>query len=384
MLLEITGGEGIYLFDSDGKKYIDMISGISVSNLGHGHPAIKEAIHQQTERYMHTMVLGEYVHTPQVKLAAKLAEVLPSSLESVYFTNSGSEAIEGALKLAKRVTGRSDIVAMNNSYHGSSSGALSLMSDPYFTDKFRPLLPGIRFMDQNDISQVEKKINSHTAAVVLEIVQAESGYNPIDIEFLKAIRSRCDETGTLMILDEIQTGMGRTGELFAFMHYDVIPDILCVAKAFGGGMPLGAFISSRSKMNQLSDEPVLGHITTFGGNPVCTAASLAALETLTDTKIYHEAAKKESLLRELLVHPEIKEITGKGLMLSVRLKSKPFLREVVRRCIEKGLIIDWFLFAEHYLRVAPPLIITEEEIIKACEIIVSSIEEASFSPEVNS
>lgn len=375
MLLEIVKGDGVYLTDKDGKKYIDLISGISVSNIGHGNPRVRRAIHEQTDLYLHTMVFGEYVQTPQVKLAAALSHHLPADLNSTYFVNSGSEAIEGAMKLAKKHTGRSNIVAMRNAYHGSSQGALSLMSDPYFTSAFRPLLPGIRFIEFNEIDQLEI-IDKNTAAVVVELIQSESGYNVADERYIKALRDKCDQERALLIIDEIQTGMGRTGTLFAFEQYGIDPDILCVAKAFGGGMPLGAFVADKKLMAELMNEPVLGHITTFGGHPVSCASALAALQEIIETGIMKDIEPKSELFRSLLVHPEINEITGKGLMLSVRLKDKSFLRNVVSRCISKGLIIDWFLFAENYLRIAPPLIINESEIREACRIILESLDES--------
>lgn len=376
MLLEIVRGEGCFLIDKDGKKYLDLISGISVSNIGHSNTEVLKAIHRQTDLYLHTMVFGEYVQTPQVKLAQKLAGYLPAGLHSVFYTNSGSEAIEGALKLAKKATGRSTVMAMKNAYHGSTHGALSLMSNPYFTSAFRPLVPGVEFMDYNDASQV-KRIGRDTAAVIVEPVQSESGYNPAGMEFIQALRKRCYETGALLIFDEIQTGMGRTGKLFALEHYETTPDILCLAKAFGGGMPLGAFISSRELMLNLTNDPVLGHITTFGGHPVSCAAALAALNEIIDRNLLKSVEEKASLFRSLLHHPQIHRITGKGLMISVRLSDKEFLRKVVGLCIQKGLIIDWFLFAENYLRIAPPLIISNDEIRTACRIILESLDEAS-------
>jgi len=372
LLLEFDKAEGIYLYGTDGKKYIDLISGISVSSLGHGNEKVKAAIKYQVDQYMHLMVYGEYVQAPQAKLADKLTSLLPPSLDCVYFVNSGSEATDGALKLAKRVTGRTEIIAFKQAYHGSGHAALSLNSDEYYKNAFRPLLPDIRFIEHNRIDQLDA-ITGLTAGVIVEPVRGESGYIASDLDFLKALRHKCNETGTLLIFDEIQCGMGRTGSLFAFEQYGISPDILLLGKALGGGLPMGAFISSKDRMNMLADGPMLGHITTFGGHPVICAAALTALEELTSHNWIAEVAQKEQLFRELLVHPAIKSISGKGLMLAVEFDSFEQNKQIIDRCIANGLITDWFLFATHKMRLSPPLIITEEEIRDACKIIINSI-----------
>ncbi|MFY9310371.1 MAG: aspartate aminotransferase family protein [Bacteroidia bacterium] len=372
LALEIEKAEGIYLFDTYGKKYIDLISGISVSNVGHRHPKVLSAIQQQLDKYMHLMVYGEYVQSPQVRLAKRLSEYLPESLSSVYFVNSGSEAVEGSMKLAKRFTGRTEIISFKNAYHGSTQGSLSIMGNEEFKSAFRPLLPDtrqIRFNNTDDL----KYITNKTAAVIVETIQGEAGAIVPQNDFLKHLRSRCNETGTLLIADEIQCGYGRTGKLFAFEHFGFIPDILCLAKGMGGGMPIGAFISSKKIMASLTHNPILGHITTFGGHPVCCAASEATLKVLIDEKLVEAVQKKELLLRTLLKHPKIKAINGMGLLLSVEFESYEQNKTIIDKCIENGVITDWFLFNSHSMRIAPPLTITEEEIRNACAVIVQSI-----------
>ncbi|MCB9262795.1 MAG: aspartate aminotransferase family protein [Flavobacteriales bacterium] len=373
MNLEVKKASGIYITITDGKRYIDLISGIGVSNMGHRNHRVANAIRKQVGKYWHTMVYGEHIQSPQVKLAQKLTSLLPPSLNSCYFVNSGSEAIEGALKLAKRFTGKTKIVAMKNAYHGSTHGALSLMNNNYFTEAFRPLLPNVHFAEFNNEENLNL-IDEQTACVVLEIVQAEAGYLAPNPDFLENVRERCNQTNTLLIVDEIQTAMGRTGSLFAFEQYNLVPDIICLAKAFGGGMPLGAFVANKNTMQCLTDNPVLGHITTFGGHPVSCAAAFENLKVLTTSGLIKEVSKKEELFRNLLQHPEIVEITGKGLMLGVQLKSKEKLQKTVDYCLQKGLMIDWFLFAEDKLRIAPPLIITLNEIKKSCKIILEGLE----------
>jgi acetylornithine/N-succinyldiaminopimelate aminotransferase len=372
LLLEFERAEGIYMYDSEGKPYIDLISGIGVSNLGHSNPYVINAIKDQLDKYMHLMVYGEYVQSPQVRFAEKLVSILPDNLQSVYFTNSGAEAVEGALKLAKRFTGRADIIACHNSYHGSTHGALSVMGNEEFKQAYRPLLPGVKFIGFNNIADL-KLINEQTACVIIETVQGEAGIRVPDISYMQALRKRCDETGTLLILDEIQAAFGRTGKLFAFEHFGIVPDILLLAKALGGGMPIGAFISSNNIMSALKENPILGHITTFGGHPVCCAAGLAALEVLLNSELYQQVAEKETLIRELLVHPDIKEIRGKGLMLALELESFDLNKKIIDRCIANGVITDWFLHCSNAMRLAPPLIITHDEIKKACEIIIESV-----------
>ena len=373
MALEIKKAEGVYLKTTDGKKYIDLISGISVSNLGHRNKSVVQAVRKQIAKYWHTMVYGEYIQSPQVKLAELLTSHLPEKLNSVYFVNSGSEAIEGSLKLAKRVTGRGKFVAMKNAYHGSTAGALSLMSDEFFSNTYRPLVPGVSYIEYNNEEQLSE-ITCETAAVVVEIIQGEAGYIPGNHKYLNLLRKKCDEVGALLIADEIQTGMGRSGSLYAFEQTTIVPDILCTAKAFGGGMPLGAFVANKTLMDKFTYNPVLGHITTFGGHPVCCAAGYENLRQLTKSDLISDVERKSSLFRSLLKHPEIQEITGQGLMLGIQLESAERMHAVVDECIKNGVIIDWFLFAEDKLRVAPPLIISENEIHKACKVILNALD----------
>jgi acetylornithine/succinyldiaminopimelate/putrescine aminotransferase len=372
LALEIEKAEGIYLYDINGKKYIDLISGISVSGTGHRHPAVIKAINEQLEKYLHLMVYGEYIQSPQVQLAKKLSEILPESLSSVYFVNSGSEATEGALKLAKRYTGRSEIIAFKNAYHGSTHGSLSVMGCEDFKQAFRPLLPDIRFIEFNNIKEIEN-ISNKTACVIAETIQGEAGVIIPDNKFMKELRRKCTETSALLILDEVQAGMGRTGKMFAFEHYGIIPDILTLAKSLGGGMPLGAFISSPEIMKSLTNNPILGHITTFGGHPVSCAAALANLNLILDEKLYLKAKQKGELFLKLLKHPKIKNARAMGLLIAVELADANTNQKAISKCIENGLITDWFLFAPHCMRIAPPLIITDEEIKNACEIILKTL-----------
>lgn len=373
LLLEFERAEGIYMYNEEGRAYTDLISGIGVSSLGHGNPKVIEAVKQQVEKYMHLMVYGEYVQTPQVRFAEKLASVLPQNLQSVYFTNSGAEAVEGALKLAKRFTGRQQIVACRNSYHGSTQGALSVMGNEEFKQAYRPLLPGINFIRFNEPADLQL-ITEQTACVIIETIQGEAGIRVPDLTYMQALRKRCNETGTLLILDEIQAAFGRTGKLFAFEHYGIVPDILLLAKALGGGMPIGAFISSNQIMGALKENPILGHITTFGGHPVCCAAGLAALEVLLDENLTPAVAEKEALFRKLLVHHAIKEVRGKGLILAIELDNFDLNKKIIDRCIENGVITDWFLHCSNSMRIAPPLIITHEQIEHACGVILEAIE----------
>ena len=373
LLLEFERAEGVYMYNNEGKAYIDLISGIGVSNLGHSHPKVIEAIKNQVDKYMHLMVYGEYIQAPQVRFAEKLVSILPASLNSVYFTNSGSEAVEGALKLAKRYTGRAEVVAFNHSYHGSTHGALSVMGNEYFKQPYRPLLPGVTFIDFNQIGQLSA-ITKNTACVIVETIQGEAGIRVPDVAYMQALRQRCTETGTLLILDEIQAAFGRTGKLFAFEHFGIVPDILLLAKALGGGMPIGAFISSIQIMSALKENPILGHITTFGGHPVCSAAGLAAVEVLLSENLIDQAGEKEALIRKNLKHPTIRQIRGKGLMLAVEFESFDLNKKIIDRCIENGVITDWFLHCSNAMRIAPPLIITHQEIDKACEVILNAID----------
>lgn len=375
MDLEIVKAEGVYLQDSQGKSYIDFISGISVSNVGHCHPHVVKAIQRQAETYMHLMVYGEYVQAPQILLAKALTDLLPEHLNSVFYTNSGTEATEGALKLAKRVTRRTEIVCFKDAYHGSSHGSLSVMGNESFKQAFRPLLPDIRILEYNSIEEAMEGISERTAAVILEPVQSETGYTVASNGFLKALRTRCTETGALLILDEVQNGFGRSGTLFAFEQTGIVPDILLLAKGMGGGLPIGCFISSRELLNEFTYNPVLGNINTFGGNAVCCAASLACLQVIQKEQLLNDVAQKSELIRSLLTHPAIKQIKGKGLMLSVDFGEADLNMKIIEACVQNGLIVDWFLFNAHSMRIAPPLVITEEEIHKACAIILKCIDE---------
>ena len=372
LALEIEKAEGIYLFDKNGKSYIDLISGISVSNTGHRHPEVVAAIKSQLDNYMHLMVYGEYIQTPQVRLATMLSDILPESLNSTYFVNSGSEATEGALKLAKRYTGRGEIIAFKNAYHGSTHGSLSVMGNEYFKQAFRPLLPDIRFIEYNNQNDLNI-ISSKTACVIAESVQGEAGVIIPDIAYMKALRKKCSDNGALLILDEVQTGLGRTGKMFGFENYEIVPDIITLAKGFGGGMPLGAFVSSKKIMDSLSNNPVLGHITTFGGHPVSCAAAIANIEVIKKEKLIEQVAKKENLFHKHLAHSSVKSIRSKGLLIAVEFADEKTNMEVIKKCIEKGVITDWFLFSSNCMRIAPPLIISNDEIKKACEIILSCI-----------
>jgi acetylornithine/succinyldiaminopimelate/putrescine aminotransferase len=372
MALEIARAEGLYLYDTSGKAYMDMIAGIGVSCLGHRHPVVQRAIEAQIGAYWHTLVYGEFILSPQVELATLLASRLPG-LDAVYYTNSGTEATEGAMKLAKRYTGRADIIACKHAYHGSTQGAASLMWPPEFTLPYYPLLPGIRHISFNHFDDLAM-ISTSTACVIVETVQAESGIRLPDPLWLLALRQRCDETGALLVLDEIQAGYGRTGTLFAFEQYHIQPDILLLAKGFGGGMPIGAFIARQEIMRVLSFDPVLGHITTFGGHPVCAAAALATLRILTTSDLISDIPSKNALFLQLLQHPAIQEIRHAGLWLAIDLGAEEIVKKVIARCLEKGLITDWFLFNDRSLRIAPPLTITTNEIEMACTILVEAID----------
>jgi acetylornithine/succinyldiaminopimelate/putrescine aminotransferase len=371
LALEIDYAEGIYLFDKQQKPYMDLISGIGVSNVGHRHPKVVEAIKNQVDKYLHLMVYGEYIQSPQVQLAKHLVETTHSpTLDNVYFTNSGTEAVEGAMKLAKRYTQRSEIIAFDKAYHGSTQGALSL-GDEHFKRNYRPLLPAITKIRRNHTEDLNK-ISSKTAAVFFEPIGGESGVRITDTDYLQALRKRCDEVGALLVFDEIQSGFGRTGKFWAFEHWQVLPDILLCAKGMGGGMPIGAFIASNKIMSVLKENPILGHITTFGGHPVSCAASLATLQVIFDENLLTEVEEKSNLFKKLLVHPKIKEVRGKGLMLAVEFESFEILKPIIDRAIEKGVITDWFLYCDNSMRIAPPLTISKEEIQKACAVILES------------
>lgn len=373
MLIEVARAEGVFFYTPEGKRYYDLIAGVSVSNVGHANPAVVRAVQEQAARYMHVMVYGELVETPQVEYASKIASLLPGGLESVYFVNSGAEAVEGALKLAKRYTGRTEMISMRRAYHGSTHGAMSMMGAPEgeeWKGAFRPLLPDVRAIEFNDLGDL-MQITRRTACVLAEPVQGEAGVRLPDPGYLEALRRRCDEVGALLIFDEIQTGMGRTGALFAQLKYDVTPDIVCLAKAFGGGMPLGAFVSRPEIMATLQNNPVLGHITTFGGHPVCCAAGLAALNYLLDNKIVEGVEAKGALYEQLLSdHPAVREIRRSGLLLAVELGDSERLYRLMEGFKEAGILSDWFLFCDTAFRISPPLTISEEQIRDSAGIIL--------------
>ncbi len=373
LMLEIDRAEGSYLFDKNGKAYLDLIAGIGVSALGHRHPKVVGAVKNQLDRYLHTLVYGEYILSPQVKLAQLMAEQLPTPLDNVYFVNSGSEATEGAMKLAKRYTGRSEIIACRNAYHGSTQGAASLMSPTTFSQAFYPLLPGIAHIDFNSEKDLDK-ITSKTACVILETLQGEAGVRLPANGYLRKVRQRCDEVEALLVLDEIQAGYGRTGTLWAFQQYGIVPDILLLAKGMGGGMPIGAFVSSKKIMGALAHDPPLGHITTFGGHPVSCAAGLATLQVLLAENHIEKVKEKEKLFRSLLVHPAIKEVRSAGLLMAVEVENFDKLRKVQEHCLDHGVITDWFLFNDRSLRIAPPLTISDKEIRQACEVILGAMD----------
>lgn len=366
LLLEIVRSEGVFLYGPAGERYIDLISGVSVSNTGHCHPAVVKAVQEQAETYMHLMVYGEVIQSPQIRYAARLAGLLPQQLNTAFFVNSGSEAVEGALKLSKKYTGRSRVISFFNSYHGSTHGALSIQGSEIFKNAFRPLLPDTRLARFNDVDSLDL-IDNKCACVIIEPIQGEAGVILPQDDFLKRVRERCTETGSLLVFDEIQTGFGRTGYLFALDKYGVIPDILVLAKALGGGMPLGAFISSGEIMRSLMADPPLGHITTFGGHPVCCAAGLASLEVILKEDLTGKVAGRTDKLKRELKHPLIREIRGDGLLLAVVMNNPALVPEVISKAPEYGLLLDSFLFCPDAFRIAPPLVITEEEILIACD-----------------
>jgi len=369
---EIERAEGIFFYDTSGKSYIDLVSGVSVSALGHGHPAVVKAVKDQADRYLHTMVYGEFIQSPQVEYAEWMAGRLPEGLDNVFFVNSGSEAIDGAMKLAKRSTGRGNFIAFEKAYHGGTHGALSLLGDRKARSGYLPLLPGIKHIKFNCEEDLQM-ITEEVAAVILEPIQAEAGIIEPDGKFLVRVRERCNQVGALMILDEIQTGLGRTGKFMAFEHYDVHPDILCLAKSFGGGMPLGAFISSKELMHKFTFDPPLGHITTFGGHPVSCAAGLAAQKVVEQNKLMGRAVQMEARYREGLKHSLIRGIRGRGLFLGVVLEEGVSVARFISRAFENGLVIDQFLFSDDSFRIAPPLIISENEVDISMERVLSSL-----------
>jgi putrescine aminotransferase len=374
LLIEIDKAEGVYMYGPNGETYLDLISGIGVSNVGHRHPKVIEAIQKQLDKYLHLMVYGEFVQSPQVQLAAALCATLPGSLDNVYFVNSGSEAIEGALKLAKRHSNRREFISCVNAYHGSSHGSLSVGGNEIFKRAYRPLLPGVSSI-RYGINEDLKNITTSTAAVILETIQGEAGVQVADKQYFSELRTRCDETGALLILDEIQAGFGRTGTFWAFEQFEIVPDILVCAKGMGGGMPIGAFIAGKNIMGALKENPLLGHITTFGGHPVSAAASLATIKVIKDEKLCEQVPAKAALFKKLLIHPKIKEIRNQGLLMAVKFDSFDVLKPIIDRAIEKGVVTDWFLFCDDAMRIAPPLVITEAEIRRACEIILEAIED---------
>lgn len=373
LALEIVKAEGCTLTDAAGKTYLDLIGGISVANVGHRHPKVVEAIKQQADEYLHVMVYGEFVQSPQVQYARLLTQHLPSSLNSVYFTNSGAEAVEGAMKLAKRATGRTEIVAFQNSYHGSTQGALSIIGDEYWRNAYRPLLPGIQHLRYNSFEDLAH-ITENTACVIAETVQAEAGILPPAKEWLQALEKQCKQTGALFILDEIQAGFGRTGTLWGFAHFGVTPEVLLLGKALGGGLPLGAFLTDKKIMDCLTENPVLGHITTFGGHPLSCVAGMAAFAALLEEGLTNAVAKKEALLKKSLRHPSILSLHTFGLWAAVEFDSFAQCKTVIDTCIQNGVLTDWFLFAANCLRISPPLTITEEQLSTACQVILKALE----------
>lgn len=377
LAIEVSRAEGSYIYDMEGNAHLDFVAGVSACSLGHCHPAVVKAIGEQAKSYMHVMVYGEYVQQPAVQYTKTLAELLPESLETTYLVNSGTEAIEGALKLARRYTGRSQIIAAKNAYHGNTMGSLSLMNFEERKAPFRPLLPDVRFIEFNLKEDLEK-ITEGTAAVILETIQGGAGFIQPEKDYLQAVRKRCSEVGALLILDEIQPGFGRTGKLFAFEHFGIVPDILVMGKGMAGGLPAGAFTASRKMMASLMEKPMLGHITTFGGNPVIAAAALATLREITKTNLIPDTLTKEALFRELLQHPLIKEIRGRGLMLCAILKSSEIANDLVLLCAQKKLVLFWLLFEKNAVRITPPLTISEAEIKEGCKVILEVLNSMKY------
>lgn len=374
-MLEVDRAEGHYIIGKDGKKYLDLISGIGVNPLGHRHPEIMKAIEKQASDHLHVMVYGEFVQRPQVQFARTLSDHLPSFLDCVYFVNSGTEAVEGSLKLVKRLTGRGKIVACRNAYHGSTQGALSVTGGEHLKRAFRPLLPGVSFMEFNTLQDLEL-IDRETAAVIVEVIQGDGGVIEANREFLEALRNKCDQNGVCLIFDEIQTGLGRTGKMFGFQHYEVKPDVLLLGKALGGGLPLAAFISSHKKMQVLKEEPVLGHITTFGGNPLACAAGNRLFELLLQPGLLEQVEESGRLFREKLDHPKIRVIRGKGLLLAIDLGQPGRVKAIYRQCFQHGIITGDFIFNDQSIRLAPPLTITSEEIGRVCTIIREALDKS--------
>ncbi|MFV8372985.1 aspartate aminotransferase family protein [Flavobacterium sp. LB2P74] len=372
--MEVSHAVGSYIYDTNSKKYLDFVAGVSACTLGHQHPRVNQAIKDQLDKYSHVMVYGEYSQSPAVQYCKLLASLLPAPLDKTYLVNSGTEAIEGALKLARRSTGRSRLISCHNAYHGNTMGSMSVMGFEERKQIFRPLIPDVDFITFNNEEDLQK-ITTKTAGIILETIQGGAGFIQPQHDFLKKVRERCTEVGAMMILDEIQPGFGRTGKLFGFQNYDVVPDIVVMGKGMGGGMPVGAFTASSAMMDLLSDNPKLGHITTFGGHPVIASACLATLQEITETNLMAQAMEKEKLFRSLLVHPLIVEIRGKGLMLAAMTKSADITNEVILKCQDKGLILFWLLFEGCAIRITPPLTISEEEIREGCSIIIEVMDE---------
>lgn len=369
LAIEISHAVGSYVYDIQNKKYLDFIAGVSANTLGHNHPKISNAIKEQVDKYTHVMVYGEFIQQPQTSLTKLLIENLPKPLEMVYLTNSGTEATEGALKLAKRFTGRSEIIAAKNGYHGNTQGAMSVCGTENQNSAFRPLIPGVKFISFNNIADIDK-ITINTAAVILETIQGGAGFIEPKNDYLKKVKDKCNEVGALLILDEIQSGIGRTGKLFGFENYNVIPDIIIAGKGLGGGMPIGAFIASQKIMSCLTENPKLGHITTFGGHPVIASAANATLTVLLNSNLIEQTLQKELLIRKLLVHPLITEIRGKGLMLAVLVETSEIASKVILKSIDRGLLLFWLLFENKAIRITPPLTISEDDLFKGCNLII--------------
>ena len=374
LALEISHAKGSYVYDVAGKSYLDFVAGVSANSLGHNHPKVSEAIKKQVDLYTHVMVYGEFIQQPSLDLCKLLAAQLPASLSSVYLTNSGTEATEGAIKLAKRFTKRSGMIAAKNAYHGNTQGAMSVSGAEGQNRAFRPLVPGVQFISFNDSADLQK-ITRETAGVILETIQGGAGFVTPQNDYLAKVRKRCDEVGALLLLDEIQTGIGRTGKLFGFENYNVVPDIIIAGKGLGGGMPIGAFIASKTLMDCLKEKPALGHITTFGGHPLIAAAALATLKEVTTSNLMEESLRKEKLFRSLLTHPEVLEIRGKGLMLAALVKNSEIASQVILKCMDKGLLLFWLLFEGRAIRITPPLTISDNEIRLGCKILLEVLDE---------
>lgn len=376
LAIEISHANGSYIYDTSNKEYLDFTAGVSANSLGHNHPKIKKAITTQLSKYTHVMVYGEFIQQPQLELTKLLSSLLPNSLETVYLTNSGTEATEGALKLAKRFTGRSEMIAAKNAYHGNTQGAMSVCGAEEQNRAFRPLIPGVRFIEFNSEINLEQ-ITTQTAGVILETIQGGAGFIEPKNDYLKKVQQRCNEVGALLILDEIQTGTGRTGKFFGFENYNCTPDIIIAGKGLGGGMPIGAFISSNKIMGCLKENPKLGHITTFGGHPVIAAAALATIKEITETNLIQQTLEKEQLIRKLLIHDEILEIRGKGLMLALLFKDEETASKIILKCLDNGLLLFWLLFEGKAIRITPPLTISIDEIKKGCKILLEVIDDIS-------